>query len=50
MIMDDRLSKWGIIDPLEVAFEPFITELCNRGLDITRKVEHWGGSIEPGGE
>jgi saccharopine dehydrogenase-like NADP-dependent oxidoreductase len=50
MIMDGRLSKRGIIDPSEVPFVPFITELRNRGLDITRKVEHWDGSIEPGGE
>lgn len=50
MIMDGRLLKRGIIDPSEVPFEPFTTELRNRGLDITRKVERWDGSIEPGGE
>lgn len=50
MIMDGRLSKRGIVGPSEVPFEPFLTELRKRGLDITRKVEHWDGSIEPGGE
>ena len=50
MIMDGRLSKRGIVEPSEVPFKPFATELCRRGLDITRKVEHWDGSIEPGGE
>jgi saccharopine dehydrogenase-like NADP-dependent oxidoreductase len=48
MIMDGRLSKRGIVEPLAVPFEPFVAELGKRGLDITRKVEHWDGSIEPG--
>jgi saccharopine dehydrogenase-like NADP-dependent oxidoreductase len=50
MIIDGRLSKRGIIGPSEVPFEPFIAELRKRRLDITRKVEHWDGNIEPGGE
>lgn len=48
MIMDGRLSKRGIVEPSEVPFEPFRTELGRRGLDITWNVEHWDGSIEPG--
>jgi saccharopine dehydrogenase-like NADP-dependent oxidoreductase len=50
MIMDGRLSKRGIVEPSEVRFEPFVGELRKRGLDITRKVEHWDGRVEPGGE
>jgi saccharopine dehydrogenase-like NADP-dependent oxidoreductase len=48
MIMDGRLSKRGIVEPSEVPFEPFVTELRKRGLEITRKVEPWDGNIEPG--
>jgi len=48
MIMDGRLSKRGIVEPSEVPFEPFVTELRKRGLKITRKVEPWDGNIEPG--
>jgi lysine 6-dehydrogenase len=48
MIVDGRLSKRGIFGPSEVPFEPFVTELRKRGLDITRKIEHWDGSVEPG--
>jgi saccharopine dehydrogenase-like NADP-dependent oxidoreductase len=50
MIMDGRISKRGIIGPSEVPFEPFIAELRKRQLDISRKVEVWDGSVEPGGE
>ncbi len=50
MIMDGRISKRGIIGPSEVPFEPFIAELRKRKLDISRKVEEWDGSVEPGGE
>jgi lysine 6-dehydrogenase len=50
MIMDGRISKRGIIGPSEVPFEPFISELRKRQLDISRKVEVWDGSVEPGGE
>ena len=48
MIMDGRLSKKGIVEPSEVPFEPFVTELRKRGLEITQKVEPWDGNIEPG--
>jgi saccharopine dehydrogenase-like NADP-dependent oxidoreductase len=50
MIMDGRISKRGIIGPSEVPFEPFISELRKRKLDISRKVEVWDGRVEPGGE
>jgi saccharopine dehydrogenase-like NADP-dependent oxidoreductase len=50
MIMDGRLSKRGIVEPSEVPFEPFAAELRKRGLNITRKVEPWDGSVEPGAE
>jgi saccharopine dehydrogenase-like NADP-dependent oxidoreductase len=50
MIMDGRLSKRGIVGPAEVPFEPFAAELRQRGLTVTRRVEPWDGSVEPGGE
>ena len=50
MIMDGRLSKRGIVKPSDVPFESFGEELRQRGLDVTRRVEHWDGSIEPGCE
>ena len=50
MIMDGRISKRGIVEPSEVPFEPFITELRKRQLDITQTVSDWDGSLEPGGE
>lgn len=50
MIMDGHLSKRGIVGPSEVPFEPVDTELRRRGLNITRRVEDWDGSIEPGYE
>ena len=48
MILDGRLSQRGIVEPSEVPFEPFITELRKRGLEITREVTPWDGNIEPG--
>lgn len=50
MIMDGRLSKRGIVQPTEVPFEPFAAELRKRGLEITRTVGTWDGSVEPGGQ
>jgi saccharopine dehydrogenase-like NADP-dependent oxidoreductase len=50
MIMNNQLYKRGIVEPSEVPFEPFVTELRKRGLDMTWKTETWDGSIEPGGE
>ncbi|MFH1572968.1 MAG: saccharopine dehydrogenase C-terminal domain-containing protein [Acidobacteriota bacterium] len=48
MIMNGTLSKRGIVSPSEVPFEPFLAEIRKRGLDITRHVEAWDGSQEPG--
>ena len=50
MIMDGRLLKRGIVEPSGAPCEPFLTELRQRGLNITRKLETWDGSIEPGGQ
>ena len=50
MIMDGRLSKRGIVEPAKVPREPFLTELKNRGLNISQRVETWDGGIEPGVE
>ena len=50
MIMDGRISQRGIVEPSEVPYEPFLAELRKRGLDITRTVEAWNDSVEPGGD
>ena len=50
LIMNDILTKRGIVNPSEVPFEPFLAEIRKRGLDITRKVEAWDGNQEPGRE
>jgi lysine 6-dehydrogenase len=48
MIMNNDLSKRGIVEPSEVPFEPFIKELRKRGLDVAWKTERWDGRVEPG--
>lgn len=48
MIMNDSLSKRGIVEPSEVPFEPFVKELRKRGLDVTWNAEPWDGSVAPG--
>ena len=48
MIMDGRLSQRGIVEPSEVPFDPFISELRTRGIEITQMTEPWTGSHEPG--
>lgn len=50
MILNGTLARRGIVEPTEVLYEPFVTELRKRQLDITRKVEGWNGSVEPGGD
>lgn len=47
MILNGTLSRRGIVEPTEVPYEPFVTELRKRQLDITRNVESWNGSVEP---
>jgi len=50
MILDGVLTRRGIVNPSEVPFEPFLSEIRKRGLDITRKIEPWDGNEEPGRE
>jgi lysine 6-dehydrogenase len=48
MILDGRIAQHGIVQPHEVPYLLFVEELKKRGLYITRKVETWNGSLEPG--
>ena len=48
MILNGVITKRGIVEPSEVPFAPFLTELRKRGLDIIQKSEPWDGSVEPG--
>jgi lysine 6-dehydrogenase len=48
MILDGRIAQHGIVQPHEVPYQPFVEELKKRGLYITRKIESWNGSLEPG--
>lgn len=50
MILDGTFSKPGIANPSDVPYDRFLEEIRKRGLDITKKIEVWDGSEEPGGQ
>ena len=47
MILDGRISKRGIVNPVSVPFEPFIEELEKRGIAYTSMTEKWNGDERP---
>lgn len=47
MILDGRISKRGIVNPVSVPFAPFIEELEKRGIAYTSMTEKWNGDERP---
>ncbi len=47
MILDGRISQKGIVNPVNVPFEPFIEELEKRGISYTSSQEKWDGDERP---
>lgn len=47
MILDGRIEQKGIVNPVDVPFEPFIEELEKRGIVYTGSTEKWDGDEKP---
>ncbi|MFA0889902.1 MAG: saccharopine dehydrogenase family protein [Synergistales bacterium] len=47
MILDGRLNRKGIVNPSEVPFEEFMSELGRRGITWSREEGLWDGRMEP---
>lgn len=47
MVMDGTISKRGIVNPSEIPYVPFLTELEKRRLHITKHIEAWDGNHNP---
>ncbi len=46
MILDGRLEKKGVVNPMEVPFDPYMTELEKRGIRFSTREEAWDGRLE----
>ena len=47
MIMDGSIDKKGIVNPVQVPFEPFMKELAKRGITYSVTKEKWDGNEKP---
>lgn len=47
MVLDGRISKKGIVNPVEVPFDPYINELQKRGIVFTSSKEAWDKNEKP---
>ncbi|MGD9666487.1 MAG: saccharopine dehydrogenase family protein [Synergistaceae bacterium] len=47
MILDGRISQRGIVNPVDIPFEPYIEELEKRGIAYTSMTEQWNGNERP---
>lgn len=47
MILDGTIAPKGVVNPIEVPFEPFMEELAKRGITYTSLTEEWNGDKLP---
>ena len=47
MILDGRIAKKGIVNPVEVPFDDYIGELRKRGIAFSSYTEAWNGDESP---
>lgn len=46
MILDGKISERGVLSPIQVPFQPFISELAARDIVFTSSEEHWDGRLD----
>ncbi len=47
MILDGRIFQKGLVNPIQVPFEPYMKEMELRGFKATRIEEEWNGELQP---
>ncbi|WP_334138646.1 saccharopine dehydrogenase family protein [Thermovirga lienii] len=46
MILQEKISEKGVLSPIQVPFQPFISELAARDIVFTSSEEHWDGRLD----
>lgn len=47
MILNGTIQNKGIVNPINVPFEPYMEELAKRGITFSRNLEEWDGNEKP---
>lgn len=47
MILDGRISRKGIVNPMQISFEDYMREMEFRGFKTIRIEEEWNGDLDP---
>ncbi len=45
MILDGRLAQKGVVNPMEIPFDPYMEELARRGINLNSWTEDWNGLL-----